>query len=1542
MARFQIRFLLVWLLVFSLVPLAALAETRYVSNCVELQEIKDHLDADVIVTQDIDCSDTKNWNGGAGFEPIGDNDTPFVGTFSAMNYTVYNLTIYRPITTYVGLFGYVSGSSTEITNIGLEKVYIIGFSRVGGLVGYQYGTTITQSYVTGDVLGNNQVGGLVGHCRGTIIESYATGNVLGGSQVGGLVGHQEYSTFIIQSYATGHVSGSSAIGGLVGHQSSSQYYYASITQSYAAGAVSGESYLGGLVGYQEGYRSSITQSYALGDVSGSYRVGGLTGTTTDASISQSYASGNILSLGETAGGLTGVLSYGGEITQSYASGNVSGIDYIGGLAGYLEAVSIYRPTITRSYATGHVSGSSYVGGFVGFAIHGFASHNYWDIATSSQTRGIGATGKTTQEMYQQATFVDWDFNNIWEIDEGHDYPKLQALAVPIILLSPIADQSVGVNEPFALYFLQEMFYDPSDPELEYTVQLSSGAPLPAWLTFSEGLLCFPQGDYCLLGTPRSGDQGSFSIEVTATNNQDDSASDIFVLTVTNQDPIQNRPLSDDATDVGVFWTYTFAADTFFDPDGDALSYTALFNSGPLPVWLTFTSSTRTIEGTPISGAQGVHTISIIASDNFGGSAQGDFSLTVRNRAPMLQNPVDPLEAFNGELFEWAVPSETFSDGDGDMLAYNITRVGGAPLPDWLTFEEGTALLSGTPTQRATEALELTASDGFGGQANTALTLTVPNTPPSIVAPLPNQAAELHEAFNFDVPANTFEDIDDDTLSYTAFLFGDAPLPDWMQFDASTQTFSGIAEERNTYTIVVAVDDGAGGQASTSFEFRVANQAPQLNQTLTNHTVWVSEQWVFSFDQNLFVDPDGDALIYSATQPNSAPLPVWLVFNATTRTFIGTPPSGVQGIVALVIFAEDGFGGQCSVMFYLIIPNRAPELVTPIDEQRFHAEQAFVWPLPNGTFIDPDDDPLHYTAQQPGGAPLPSGITIDANTGALSGTLSAEQMPFTIEITAEDIFGEQASTSFDVAINHLPVVEGFIDSQQATVDNPFLYTFPPTLFTDPDGDVLRYEAKENNADVLPAWLTLNSDTRTFIGTPALADQGFLFVELFAVDPYDGRASTVFGIAISDLSGNQPPYVAVTIPTQTAYSSTSFLFTFDEGTFEDPDGDVLTYTASLEGGAPLPPWLFFDPDARQFSGVPPNIGSLRISVRAADDNGGLALNTFSLLIEDATNHPPEVFNPLTNQKASVGEPFLLPIPADTFRDPNGDALIYTALKENGSPLPGWLTFDPATRTFSGKPGWRDTGIFQSDRVHTIELRASDGEGSATLQFKLAVTGKSLYDELFEAAKIIVPIASVLLSIYLARAKLWNFFMKRHYRKGTVFAYVDEPFSLPAGLDNKDYKWTKAYKYGEELRSGNKLPEWLKEVERAPSVTSKSAAKPNSLLGIAGTPTAADIDRCTLRVYRRSDRIAKEVELIVCQRGEAETEYDPYSDPDTVTGWRAWLAGWTWSNKNPGAVWRQMRTLVHRQRGGTAMAPLIDPTAAGDTNTTVSSDEKGGNAA
>jgi Ca2+-binding RTX toxin-like protein len=56
--------------------------------------------------------------------------------------------------------------------------------------------------------------------------------------------------------------------------------------------------------------------------------------------------------------------------------------------------------------------------------------------------------------------------------------------------------------------------------------------------------------------------------------------------------------------------------------------------------------------------------------------------------------------------------------------------------------------------------------------------------------------------------------------------------------------------------------------------------------------------------------------------------------------------------------------------------------------------------------------------------------------------------------------------------------------------------------------------------------------------------------------------------------------------------------------------------------------------------------------------------------------------TLQSATDGELYTYEVPADAFSDPDpGTVLAYSATLANGDPLPAWLTFNAATRTFSG---------------------------------------------------------------------------------------------------------------------------------------------------------------------------------------------------------------------------------------------------------------------
>ena len=247
-----------------------------ITNCAELQGMNNDLTADYVLMNDIDCSDTVNWNSGAGFVPVGSAATPFTGTFDGQEYKITDLFINLPSSDDVGLFGSI-GSVAIVRNVGLVNVNIAGAARVGGLTGYNVWGTITNCYATGSVTGNGQVGGLVGNSYGTIANSYSAGSVTGSDWVGGLVGYNAYGWgpgqggHITDSYSTASVTGSSYAGGLVGMNSGV------ITNSYSAGSVTSSSYAGGLAGYNY---VSVIDSYWDTETSGQSTSAGGTGMTT--------------------------------------------------------------------------------------------------------------------------------------------------------------------------------------------------------------------------------------------------------------------------------------------------------------------------------------------------------------------------------------------------------------------------------------------------------------------------------------------------------------------------------------------------------------------------------------------------------------------------------------------------------------------------------------------------------------------------------------------------------------------------------------------------------------------------------------------------------------------------------------------------------------------------------------------------------------------------------------------------------------------------------------------------------------------------------------------------------------------------------------------------------------------------------------------------------------------------------------------------------------------------------------------------------------
>ena len=231
-----------------------------ISSIYELQKIGNDpaypLNGDYELTQDIDASKTVNWNGGAGFIPIGTSDNPFTGKFDGKGYKITGLYINRLDMSYIGLFGYI-GSCSEVKNVCLENIIIVGNYYVGGLVGVNSGT-VTGYYSKGTILGEWYVGGLVGENRNNVECCYSMGSVYGNGKIGGLSGENRGT--VSGCYSTCSVYGKKEVGGLIGEN------VGDVKNSFAMGAVIGSFITGGLIGYLKS--GSVTKTYSAGSVRG--------------------------------------------------------------------------------------------------------------------------------------------------------------------------------------------------------------------------------------------------------------------------------------------------------------------------------------------------------------------------------------------------------------------------------------------------------------------------------------------------------------------------------------------------------------------------------------------------------------------------------------------------------------------------------------------------------------------------------------------------------------------------------------------------------------------------------------------------------------------------------------------------------------------------------------------------------------------------------------------------------------------------------------------------------------------------------------------------------------------------------------------------------------------------------------------------------------------------------------------------------------------------------------------------------------------------
>jgi large repetitive protein len=474
----------------------------------------------------------------------------------------------------------------------------------------------------------------------------------------------------------------------------------------------------------------------------------------------------------------------------------------------------------------------------------------------------------------------------------------------------------------------------------------------------------------------------------------------------------------------------------------------------------------------------------------------------------------------------------------------------------------------------------------------------------------------------------------------------------------------------------------------------------------------TEDSAFSFQvpASSFADVDaGDALSYSATLTDGSALPSWLSFNAATRSFNGTPGNVNVGIVNVKVTATDGALASVSDSFDIVVANTndTPTVASAIADQSATEDSAFSFQVPASSFADVDaGDALSYSAKLADGTTLPSWLSFNAATRTFSGTpLNANVGTISVKVTATDGAFASVSDNFDIAVantNDAPTVASLLADQTALEDTVFSFQIPAGSFADVDaGDTLTYSATLGDGTALPTWLSFNAATRTFSGMPGNAHVGAVNVKVTATDAALASVSDNFDIAVTNT--NDAPTIASAIADQSATEDSAFSFQVPASSFADVDaGDALSYSATLADGTTLPSWLSFNAATRAFSGTPgnANVGTVSVNVTATDGSLASVSDNFDIAVTN-TNDAPTVSGTIADQSATEDTGFSFQVPAGSFADIDaGDTLTYGATLADGTALPSWLSFNAATRTFSGTPGNANVGTV------SVKVTATDG--------------------------------------------------------------------------------------------------------------------------------------------------------------------------------------------------------------------------------------------
>ena len=622
------------------------------------------------------------------------------------------------------------------------------------------------------------------------------------------------------------------------------------------------------------------------------------------------------------------------------------------------------------------------------------------------------------------------------------------------------------------------------------------------------------------------------------SDRSNNCSDAFAVRVSqvNREPQAFGVIPDRAVIVGGS-VGVEVADNFTDPDGDALSYSAV-SSDSLTAKATAVNSTVTVTGVRVGGA----TINVTATDPDGLTATQSFAVSVEEETTPLPDLVvespsvdvaDSIEV--GARF--ALSADVRNRGPGEAAATTLRYYRSADATittlDTEVGTDGVSRLATGESSGATITLDAPADvgtyyfgacvDAVGNEPNVgnncsgAVGLRVwgRNRPPQAVGSITDASVTVGNFTSLDV-ASYFTDPDGDDLRYS--VASSAPDKARATNSGSSVTVTGVAQ--GSATITVTARDSGDLAATQAFHVtvQIRGQPDLILQSATASVDMVAPSTAFTLTAVVRNQGSGalssttrlrfyrslDATISTAdTEIGNSSVGLLAASRSTARSISETSPATggtyYYGACVDAVADESDAGNNCSgaVEVWVGDLNRAPQARGTIGDKAVElSDEDSVDPA--SYFTDPDMDQLTYSAV----SSKPDTVSVEVYNDEVQFKGQALGRS-TITVTARDPGGLTATQSFRVTVadipNRAPQVRNRLnDITDAEVGDSY-HIQVSIVFTDPDGDDLTYTT--TNTDTTVATVQLRNDS-IFVAALAV---GSTTMSVTATDP-DGLSAT----------------------------------------------------------------------------------------------------------------------------------------------------------------------------------------------------------------------------------------------------------------------------------------------------------------------------------------------------------------------------------------------------------------------------------------------------